>query len=135
MAHWLMKSEPQKYGFDKLILEGKTRWDGVRNHQAAIYLREMKLGDEAFFYHSVQDLAIMGIMQVVGEHYIDPSDEKARFPCVDVAPVRWLKTRVTLAAMKANPKLAELKLFKQFRLSIVPIGDDEWAELLAMGGE
>ncbi|MDE2339979.1 MAG: EVE domain-containing protein [Alphaproteobacteria bacterium] len=134
MAHWLMKSEPAKYGYADLVRDGKTRWDGVRNHQAAIYLRSMKIGDEAFFYHSVEDLAVIGIMQVVGTHYIDPSDAKGKFPCVDVAPVRRLAVPVTLASMKANPKLADMAMFRQFRLSVSPVTDTEWAEIVGMGG-
>ena len=82
-----------------LVRDGKTHWDGVRNHQAAIYLRSMKIGDECFFYHSNEGLAIVGIMKIVGEHYIDPADPAGRFPCVDVAPVRALAVPVTLAAM------------------------------------
>lgn len=132
--HWLMKSEPVKYGWDNLVRDGRTHWDGVRNHQAAIYLRSMKLGDEAFFYHSNEGLAIVGIMKIVGEHYLDPSDAKGKFPCVDVAPVRPLATPVTLAAMKANPKLADMAMFRQFRLSVTPVTDAEWAEILAMAG-
>ena len=134
MQHWLMKSEPVKYSWDDLVHDGKTRWDGVRNHQAAIYLRTMKIGDACLFYHSNEGLACVGVMQVVGEHYIDPSDAKGRFPCVDVGPVRALKAPVTLAAMKAEPKLAGMKMFQQFRLSVTPITDAEWAVILGMGG-
>ena len=133
MAHWLMKSEPAKYGYDDLVRDGRTRWDGVRNHQAAIYLRDMRIGDEALFYHSNDGLACVGIMRVVAEHYIDPSDTAGRFPCVDVAPVRALAAPVTLASMKANPKLADMAMFRQFRLSVSPVTDAEWAEILAMG--
>lgn len=133
MAHWLMKSEPLKYSWGNLLRDGRTHWDGVRNHQAAIYLRSMKIGDECFFYHSNEGLAVVGIMQIVGEHYLDPSDAKGKFPCVDVSPVRALRVPVTLAAMKAEPKLAEMKMFQQFRLSVTPVSDTEWAVILAMG--
>ena len=133
MAHWLMKSEPAKYGYDDLVRDGRTRWDGVRNHQAAIYLRDMRIGDEALFYHSNDGLACVGVMQVVGGHYLDPSDAAGRFPCVDVAPVRALASPVTLASMKVNPKLAAMAMFRQFRLSVSPVTDAEWDEIVAMG--
>lgn len=133
MAHWLVKSEPVKYSFDDLIRDGETIWDGVRNNQAAIYLRSMKIGDELLFYHSNEGLAVVGIATVVKEHFIDPTDPKARFPAVSVAPVRKLAAPVTLAAMKAEPKLEGMAMFRQFRLSVTPIADDEWAIITAMG--
>jgi predicted RNA-binding protein with PUA-like domain len=105
----------------------------VRNHQAAIYLRSMKIGDECLFYHSNEGLACVGVMNVVGEHYIDPSDKAGRFPCVDVSPVRALAVPVTLAEMKANPALKDMKMFQQFRLSVTPITDAEWAVIMGMG--
>jgi predicted RNA-binding protein with PUA-like domain len=132
--HWLVKSEPFKYSWDMLVRDGSTIWDGVRNNQAAQYLRAMKIGDELLFYHSNEGLAVVGIARVAGEHFIDPSDPKGRFPAVTVAPVCALATPVTLAAMKAEPKLAGMAMFRQFRLSVVPISDDEWATILAMGG-
>jgi predicted RNA-binding protein with PUA-like domain len=127
-AHWLMKSEPVKYSFEDLVRDGQTRWDGVRNHQAAIYLRAMRIGDD----HSNEGLACVGIMKVVGGHYIDPSDAKGKFPCVDVAPVRALAHPVTLAAMKAEPALAGMKMFQQFRLSVTPITDEEWDVIIKL---
>lgn len=135
MAHWLVKSEPFKYSFDDLIRDGETTWDGVRNNQAAIYLRSMKLGEEIFFYHSNEGLAVVGIARIVKEHYIDPTDPKGRFPAVSVAPVRKIAHPVTLAAMKAEPKLEGMAMFRQFRLSVTPIADDEWATILGMAGE
>ncbi len=131
--HWLVKSEPFKYSWDMLVRDGSTTWDGVRNNQAAIYLRSMRVGEELFFYHSNEGLAIVGIARVAGEHFIDPSDPKGRFPAVTVAPVRPLAP-VTLAAMKAEPRLAGMAMFRQFRLSVVPISDDEWATILDMSG-
>lgn len=131
--HWLMKSEPVKYSWDHLVRDGRTHWDGVRNHQAAIYLRSMKMSDECLFYHSNEGLACVGVMQVVGEHYLDPSDAKGKFPCVDVAPLRPLAKPVTLAAMKANPALAGMKMFQQFRLSVTPVSAEEWAVIMEMG--
>jgi predicted RNA-binding protein with PUA-like domain len=130
--HWLVKSEPFKYSWDMLVRDGSTIWDGVRNNQAAQYLRAMKRDDELFFYHSNEGLAVIGIARVVDEHFIDPSDPKGRFPAVTVAPLRPLATPVTLAAMKAEPALAGMAMFRQFRLSVVPIRDTEWARVLAM---
>ena len=134
-AHWLMKSEPEKFSYDDLVRDGKTIWDGVRNNQAALYLKAMKLGDEALFYHSQKGLEVVGICRVSREAFLDPSDPAGRFVAVEVVPVRALKTPVTLAQMKANPALAEMKMFKQFRLSVCPVEPDEWTAILAMAGE
>jgi predicted RNA-binding protein with PUA-like domain len=117
-----------------LVRDGSTTWDGVRNNQAAIYLRSMKIGEELLFYHSNEGLAVVGIARIVGEHFIDPSDPKGRFPAVTVAPVRPLANPVTLAAMKAEPALAGMAMFRQFRLSVAPVSDAEWATILAMAG-
>lgn len=130
--HWLLKSEPFKYSWDMLVRDGSTSWDGVRNNQAAQYLRAMKTGEDVFFYHSNEGLEVVGIARIAGEHFIDPTDPKGRFPAVTVAPVRLLKKPVTLAAMKAEPKLAGMAMFRQFRLSVAPVADDEWATILAM---
>ena len=135
MAHWLMKSEPNKFSYDDLVRDGKTVWDGVRNNQAALYLKAMKVGDEAFFYHSQIGLEVVTIAKVVREAFLDPSDPAGRFVAVEVAPVRKLKTPVSLAQMKANPALAQMKMFKQFRLSVCPIEPAEWKAILAMAGE
>lgn len=134
MARWLVKSEPFKYSWDQLNKDGQTAWDGVRNNQAAIYLRTMKIGDELFFYHSNEGLSIVGIAQVVGEHFIDPSDPKGRFPAVLVGPKAPMPRPVTLAEMKAEPRLAGMAMFRQFRLSVVPITDDEWDVVMEMAG-
>ena len=134
MARWLVKSEPFKYSWDQLVKDGQTTWDGVRNNQAAIYLRSMKIGDELFFYHSNEGLAVVGIAQVVGEHFIDPSDPKARFPAVLVGPKAPMPRPVTLAQMKAEPRLAGMAMFRQFRLSVVPITDAEWDVVMEMAG-
>lgn len=134
MARWLVKSEPFKYSWDQLVKDGQTTWDGVRNNQAAIYLRSMKIGDELFFYHSNEGLAVVGIAQVVGEHFIDPSDPKARFPAVLVGPKAPMPRPVRLAQMKAEPRLAGMAMFRQFRLSVVPITDAEWDVVMEMAG-
>lgn len=134
-ARWLMKSEPVKYGFDDLIRDGRTAWDGVRNNQAALYLRAMRLGDRAFFYHSNLGLAVVGVAEISREAFLDPTDPKGRFVAVEVTPVRALANPVTLAAMKAEPRLAGMAMFRQFRLSVTPITPEEWAVILEMAGD
>jgi predicted RNA-binding protein with PUA-like domain len=133
--YWLMKSEPDVYSYDDLVAEGEGTWDGVRNYTAAINLRTMKVGDEAFFYHSNIGLEIVAIMKISHEHFIDPTDEKARFVAVKVQPVRKIANPVTLKAIKANPKLAEMQLIRQSRLSVAPVKPAEWKEILKMAGE
>ena len=135
MAYWLVKSEPHKYSWDDMVRDGRTIWDGVRNHTAAINLRTMKAGDRAFFYHSNEGKEIVGIVEIVREHYLDPKDEAKRFPAVDVAPVEKLQTPVTLAAIKADPALAEMELIRQSRLSVAPVRDAEWKHILKMAGQ
>ena len=132
---WLMKSEPDVYSYDDLVAEGEGTWDGVRNHSAAINLRTMKIGDEAFFYHSNIGLEIVAIITISQEHFIDPTDEKARFVAVKVKPSRKLAKSVTLKAIKANPKLAEMEMLRQSRLSVAPVRATEWKEILKMAGE
>ncbi len=132
---WLMKSEPDVYSYDDLVAEGEGTWDGVRNHSAAINLRTMKVGDEAFFYHSNIGLEVVAIITISHEHFIDPTDEKARFVAVKVKPVRKLAQSVTLKAIKANPNLAEMEMLRQSRLSVAPVRATEWKEILKMAGE
>jgi predicted RNA-binding protein with PUA-like domain len=134
MAHWLLKSEPFKYSWDKMVADGRTHWDGVRNHQAAINLKAMAVGDTAFFYHSNEGKEIVGIVKIVRTAYLDPSDEAGRFVMVDVAPVGPVKRAVTLAAMKADVALAELALIRQSRLSVVPVSAVHWAHIMTMAG-
>lgn len=134
MAHWLIKSEPTVYSFADLQRDGSTVWDGVRNNQAALYLKAMKVGDEALFYHSQKDLAVVGIARVSQEAFLDPSDPAGRFVAVKVEPVNPLKSPVTLAAMKANPDLAGMVMFRQFRLSVTPVSEAEWKVILGMAG-
>jgi len=132
MAYWLVKSEPHKYSWDQMVADGRTIWDGVRNHTAAINLRAMKIGDRAFFYHSNDGKEIVGIVEIVREHYLDPKDEAQRFPAVDVAPVKPLNRPVTLAAIKGDEALNSIELVRQSRLSVVPITDAHWARIMAM---
>lgn len=128
-----MKSEPAKYGWADLVRDGGTRWDGVRNNQAALYLKAMRRGDEAFFYHSNEDLAVVGVMRVTALAAPDPSDPSGRFVAVEVAPVAALAWPVPLAAMKAAPDLSGMAMFRQFRLSVAPVTPAEWRVILELG--
>jgi predicted RNA-binding protein with PUA-like domain len=130
--YWLLKSEPGKYGFDDLVRDGRTVWDGVRNAQAAIFLKSMKVGDEALFYHSQTGLCVAGIARIVREAFPDPTDATGRFVAVEIAPVRPLAAAVTLAQMKAEPALAEMRMFRQFRLSVTPVTPEEWTVILGL---
>lgn len=133
-SHWLMKSEPAKYGFEDLVRDGRTTWDGVRNAQAAIFLRSMRVGDECLFYHSQTGLCVAGIARVAREAFPDPTDPTGRFVAVEIAPVRAVEPPVTLAQMKADPALAGMRMFRQFRLSVTPVTDEEWSAILALSG-
>jgi predicted RNA-binding protein with PUA-like domain len=132
MAHWLVKSEPEKYAFADLERDGKTVWDGVRNNAAALHLKSMKVGDEVFYYHSVEGLAVVGIAKVVRESFPDASDPTGRFVAVELAPVRPLKKPVTLAQLKADPSLQDMAMLRQGRLSVSPVTDAEWEKILKM---
>jgi predicted RNA-binding protein with PUA-like domain len=134
MAYWLLKSEPFVYPWSKLVADGLNGWDGVRNYQAANNLKAMKVGEKAFFYHSNEGLEIVGVAEIVREAYPDTSDPSGRFVMVDIKPVRPVVRPVTLKEMKADPRLAELKLIRQSRLSVVPVGDAEWALLCEKAG-
>jgi predicted RNA-binding protein with PUA-like domain len=131
-AHWLLKSEPEKYSFADLTRDGSTVWDGVRNNQAALYLKAMKVGDEAIIYHSQSDKAAVGIARVTKEAFLDPSDPAGRFVAVEIAPVRPLKRPVALAELKAE--LPGMAMFRQFRLSVSPVTEAEWNRILEMAG-
>jgi predicted RNA-binding protein with PUA-like domain len=134
VAHWLLKSEPSKYSWDRLVADGRTHWDGVRNHQAANNLKAMRVGDRGFFYHSNEGLAIVGIVEIAKEYYPDPGDATGRFGMVDIKPVRPVVHPVTLQQIKAEPKLASFALVRQSRLSVVPVDDSEWGLLCKMAG-
>jgi predicted RNA-binding protein with PUA-like domain len=129
-AYWLMKSEPAKYGFEDLVRDGRTVWDGVRNAQAAIFLETMRIGDQALFYHSQTGLCVAGIASIVREAFPDPTDASGRFVAVEIAPVRPLRRPVALAEMKATPALAQMRMFRQFRLSVTPLTPEEWTTVL-----
>ncbi|MFQ5958222.1 MAG: EVE domain-containing protein [Alphaproteobacteria bacterium] len=134
MAYWLFKSEPEAYAWDDLVREGRDYWDGVRNHQAANNMKAMKTGDRAFFYHSVKQREIVGVVEVVKEYYPDHTDASARFGMVDIAPVKPLNKPVGLADIKADERLSDLALVRQSRLSVMPVSDAHWNILCAMGG-
>lgn len=132
MAYWLMKSEPAKYSWDDLIRDGSTDWDGVRNNAARLHLRAMKPGDEAFFYHSMADKAIVGIMRIAGPQM--PDGEDGSWVKLPVKPVKALGRPVTLAEIKGDPSLAKMELLRQSRLSVAPVRDDEWRRVLELAG-
>lgn len=134
MAYWLVKSEPFKYSWDRMVADGRTHWDGVRNYQASNNLKAMEVGDRAFFYHSNEGLEIVGIVEIVRAYYPDPSDESGRFGMVDVAPVMPVKTPVTLKQIKADPQLQSMALVRQSRLSVCPVTDEEWARVCDLAG-
>ncbi len=132
MAYWLLKSEPDSYGWDDLVRDGRTEWDGVRNAAAAGHLRAMQPGDSALFYHSGKDKAAVGIATIT--RAAKPDGDDGRWVSVEIAPDRPLPRPVTLAAMKAEAKLAALAMLRQSRLSVSPVGEAEWAVLMAMAG-
>ncbi len=132
--YWLIKSEPDAFSWDQQMKNGVEPWTGVRNHTAKLNLKAMKKGDYAFFYHSNIGKEIVGIVQVVKEAYPDPTAESGDWVCVDVQAVKPLKTPVTLAAIKADPRFAELALLRQSRLSVGPVSAGHWAMLCEMGG-
>lgn len=129
MGHWLMKSEPESYGWSDLVRDGGTEWDGVRNNAARLHLKAMKKGDEAFFYHSMSDKAVVGIMRIARDAQPDPKDPD--WLSVRVEPARALSP-VTLAEIKAEPRLGKMELIRQSRLSVAPVRDEEWKLILEM---
>ena len=133
MAYWLMKSEPGAWSWEDQVKDGTAEWDGVRNHQASNNMKAMKKGDKAFFYHSVNEKRIVGIVTIAKEYYPDPTDKSGRFGMVDVKALRPFMKPVTLADVKGEPRLENLALVRQSRLSVMPISDDEWQLICAMG--
>ena len=134
MAYWLFKSEPGAWSWDDQVKAGAAEWDGVRNHQANNNMKAMKKGDRAFFYHSVNEKSIVGVVEVAKEHYPDPTDKSGRFGMVDVKHEVPVTRPVTLAEIKAEPALANLALVRQSRLSVVPVAAAEWRLLCKMAG-
>lgn len=132
MARWLMKSEPATYSWDDLQRDGATDWDGVRNNAARLHLRAMKPGDQALFYHSGEQRAVVGVMEITGPG--QPDGEGGAWVKVPVKPVEALAKPVTLAAIKAEPGLGQMELVRQSRLSVSPVRDEEWALVVEMAG-
>jgi len=132
MRYWLLKSEPDAWSWDNQVKEGASMWDGVRNYQARNNLKEMKKNDLCFFYHSVTEKSIVGIVKVVKEYYPDPTDKTERFVVVDVKATRKLKNPVSLNQIKENNKLKDIGLVKQSRLSVMPLKKTEWDIIIKM---
>ena len=130
--YWLLKSEPDVYGWNDLIAEGEGTWDGVRNYTARIHLRAMQVGDEAFFYHSNVGVEIVGIIKITKSGFQDPTDETGRWTSVKVKPVRKQKRAVTLKEIKADPALADMDLLTKFRLSVSPVKAAEWEHIVKL---
>ncbi len=134
MAYWLVKSEPSVYSWDQLVSDKKTSWDGVRNYAARIHLRGMKVGDEVFFYHSNEGLAIVGIAKVSKEAYQDPTTDNEAWVSVELVPQKKLKNPVLLSTIKADKRLANLALVRIGRLSVQPVTDEEWKVIMLIAG-
>ena len=132
MKYWLLKSEPVAWSWDNQVNEGASMWDGVRNYQARNNLKEMRKNDLCFFYHSVTERSIVGIVKVVKEHYPDPTDKTGRFVVVDVKAIKRLENPVSLDQIKENKKLKNIALVKQSRLSVMPIQLKEWEEIIKL---
>ena len=130
--YWLLKSEPETWSWDNQVKEGASMWDGVRNYQARNNLKEMKKNDLCFFYHSVTERSIVGIVKVVKEYYPDPTDKTDRFVVVDVKAIKKLKNPVSLDQIKENYKLKDIALVKQSRLSVMPLKKTEWDIIIKM---
>jgi len=137
MAYWLFKSEPSTWSWRQQLEAGEkgTFWNGVRNHLAKQQLMAMQLGDRGFFYHSNEEKAIVGVVEVIKRYYPDPTDASGKFGMVDVRAVKSLERNVTLAQIKAEPRLAEMVLVKNSRLSVQPVTEPEWRIVMALAGE
>lgn len=134
-ATWLIKTEPAKYSWADLVRDGETVWDGVRNNQAALYLKAMREGDECLVYHSNEGLEVVGLARVSALAAPDPTDATGRWVAPRVAPLRALARPVSLAAMKAEPRLSAMAMFRQFRLSVAPVTPAERAVILELADE
>jgi predicted RNA-binding protein with PUA-like domain len=134
VAHWLMKSEPSSWSWDQQVEAGEkgTFWNGVRNHLAKKHLKDMKVGDQAFFYHSGEEKAVVGIVEIIKSYYPDPSDKSGVFGMVDVKALKPLAKPVTLSQIKADPRLKDMVLVKSSRRSVQPVSEAEWKAVLAL---
>lgn len=136
MAYWLFKSEPNTWSWDDQVAKGAVgeEWDGVRNYQARNNMRAMRLGDRGFFYHSLKAKAVVGIVEVIAEAHADSTTDDPRWECVDIRAVQPLPTPVTLEMCKADPRLADMVLVNNSRLSVQPVSEEEWRIVCEMGG-
>ena len=134
LRYWLVKSEPSKYSWEDLVKDGWTYWDGVRNYEARNNIRAMAIGDQLLFYHSNEDRAVVGIAEVIREHYQDPTTDHERWSVVDIKPLQALSSAVTLAEIKREPRLSNMQLVTRGRLSVSPVSADEFGVIVAMGG-
>jgi len=132
MKYWLVKSEPGAWSWNDHLQAGTAEWDGVRNHQACANMKAMKNGDRAFFYHSVKEKQVVGLLEVVKEYYQDPTDKSDRFGMVDFKALKPVEKPVTLADIKAMPELQKMVLVRQSRLSVMPVTAKEWHQILKM---
>jgi predicted RNA-binding protein with PUA-like domain len=135
MAYWLIKSEPFKYSWEQFLKDKRTFWDGVRNYAARNNMKAMKLGDELFFYHSNEGLAVVGVAKVVKEFYQDPTTDEDAWVVVDVAPVKTLKNPVTLQQIKSDKRLANMEIIRLSRLSVSKVQPEEWKVIMELAGE
>ncbi len=135
MAYWLVKSEPTTYSWDAFVKDGQTCWSGIRNYAARLHLRNMKIDDEVFFYHSNEGTDIVGVAKVIKEQYPDPTTDDERWCAVDLKPVRKLKKPVTLDTIKKDKRLANMALVRIGRLSTQPVTEDEWNIIIELAGE
>jgi len=136
MNYWLVKSEPSVWSWDQQVANGKKGepWTGVRNHSAKLNMMKMKKGDRAFFYHSNEGKEIVGIVEIVREHYPDPTDATGKFVCVDIIAGKPLKKPVTLTAVKGEAALADMELLRLSRLSVQNVTPAQWKHVCKMGG-
>ncbi len=136
MAYWLFKSEPSTWSWDDQVAKGDEgeEWDGVRNYQARNFMREMKIGDLGFFYHSQKEKSIVGVVEVIAEAHPDSTTDDARWECVDIKAVCPVQTPVSLEMVKQEPKLAEMALLRSSRLSVQPVRPEEWKLICNMAG-
>ncbi len=133
MGYWLIKSEPLLYSFEQLEYDGRTSWDGVRNYQARNNLQKMREGDIAVFYHSIDGRAAIGLVEIVREHYPDPTTDDRRWVCVDVSPIKRFDRQVSLTTMKSDPRLANIGLIRQTQLSVMPLTESEFEAIIELG--
>ena len=136
MRYWLFKSEPSTWSWDDQVKKGETgeEWDGVRNYQARNFMREMEVGDRGFFYHSQTEKAVVGIVEVMNEAHPDSTTDDERWECVDIKAVRPVERPVTLDMIKEDPRLAEMVLVKNSRLSVQPVTEEEWTIVCELAG-